>query len=143
VNRFEIVGSRGTVLLENSRMQFRRNVVDALEFCRTAKSGFSKPEFTLEEIPFANATAPHAALMQNFVNAILDGEPLLAPGAEGIHSLELANAMVWSSLLGETITLPMNGPAWEARLELLIAQSRLEKRVVTVEATDFASSFRK
>ena len=55
--------------------------------------------------------AAHAALMQNFVDAILDGSPLIAPGEEGIHSVELANVMLYSSLLGETVELPMNSAA--------------------------------
>jgi hypothetical protein len=81
--------------------------------------------------------------MQNFVNAIHDGEPLVAPGADGIHSVELANAMVFSSLLKETVELPMSGAAWETKLKQLIAESKLEKKVMQVEAGDFASSFRK
>ena len=50
------------------------------------------------KFPFENAPNAHATLMQNFVNAILDGEPLIAPGAEGIHSVELANVILYSSL---------------------------------------------
>lgn len=142
-NRFEIVGTRGTLVLEHGKLTFTRNATDMLEFSRTAKTGFSKPDATTEEIPFSNATAPHAALMQNFVNAILDGEPLIAPGADGIHSVELANVMVYSSLQNETVELPMNGAAWEQKLNELIANSKLEKKVMQVEATDFATSFRR
>jgi predicted dehydrogenase len=142
-NRFEIVGTLGTLILEHSKLQFTRNATDMLEFSRTSKSGFVKPEAQTEEIPFPNAATPHAALMQNFVNAILHDEPLIAPGADGIHSVELANAMVYSSLLGQTVALPMNSTAWETKLNELIAASKLEKKVVQVEATDFASSFRR
>ncbi|TAL06534.1 MAG: Gfo/Idh/MocA family oxidoreductase, partial [Verrucomicrobia bacterium] len=142
-NRFEIVGTRGTLVLENGRLLLTRNAADMIEFSHTAKTGFSKPEAKTEEIPFANAPAPHAALMQNFVNAILDGEKLIAPGEEGIHSVELANAMVYSSLLGETVELPMNGAAWETQLQKLIAESTVQKKVMQVEAADFASSFRR
>jgi predicted dehydrogenase len=143
VNRFEIVGTRGTLLLENGKLNLTRNAVDMLEFSRTAKQGFVKPESKMEEIPFANAPAQHAALMQNFVNAILDGEPLIAPGEDGIHSLELANAMVYSSLIDKTIQLPMDGGAWEKHLNKLIGESKVQKKVMQVEATDFASSFRR
>jgi hypothetical protein len=82
-------------------------------------------------------------MVQNFVNAILDGEPLIAPGEEGIHSVELANVMVYSSLLGQTVELPMDGAAWERKLNQLIAESKLQKKVVAVETTDFAASFRR
>jgi len=143
VNRFEIVGTRGTLILEGGKLIFTRNAADMVEFSKSAKQGFVKPEAKTEELPLVNAAAPHAMLMQNFVNAILSGEPLIAPGADGIHSVELANVMMYSSLLGETVALPMNGADWEKRLNQLIAESKLEKRVMQVEAGDFASSFRR
>jgi hypothetical protein len=90
-----------------------------------------------------NAAMPHAVMTQNFVDAILDGKPLIAPGEDGIHSVELANVMVFSSLLGQTIELPMNGADWARKLEQLIAESKVEKKVVKVATDDFASSFRK
>lgn len=142
-NRFEIVGTRGTLVLENGKLVLTRNAVDMLEFSRTAKTGFSKPDVTTQEISFGNAAAPHAALMQNFVNAILDGEPLIAPGADGIHSVELANAIVYSSFRNDTLELPMNGLEWENKLQQLIAESKVQKQVRSLETTDFASSFRK
>jgi predicted dehydrogenase len=142
-NRFEIVGTRGTLVLENGKLMLTRNAADMIEFSRTAKTGFSKPDATTEEVAFTNAAAPHAALMQNFVNAILDGEPLVAPGVDGIHSVELANVMVYSSLIKATVDLPMHSADWTDKLSQLIAESRLEKKIMRVEATDFASSFRK
>lgn len=142
-NRFEIVGTRGRLVMENDQLTFTRNETDMIQFSQTAKQGFVKPEVWNVGIPFENAKLPHANLVQNFVNAILDGEPLIAPGAEGIHSVELANVMVYSSLLGETVALPMDGGAWEKRLNQLIAGSKLEKKLMPVEATDIASSFRR
>lgn len=142
-NRFEIVGTRGRLVMENDQLTFTRNETDMLQFSQTAKQGFVKPEVWNVSIPFTNANLPHATMVQNFVNAILDGEPLIAPGAEGIYSVELANVMVYSSLLGETVALPMDGAAWEKRLNQLIAESKLEKKVMAVEATDIASSFRR
>jgi predicted dehydrogenase len=142
-NRFEIVGTRGRLVLENNHLAFTRNEADMCEFNQTAKQGFVKPEVWNVDIPFENASMPHATMVQNFVNAILDGEPLIAPGAEGIHSVELANVMVYSSLLGQTVELPMDGAAWERKLNQLSAESKIEKKVVAVAAEDFASSFRK
>jgi predicted dehydrogenase len=142
-NRFEIVGSRGTVVMENNKLHFTRNEHDILEFSQTSKQGFVKPDVWNVEIPFENAVVPHSIIIQNFVNAILDGEPLIVPGTEGIHSVELANVMVYSSLLNASIELPMDSAAWEKKLNQLIAESKVQKKVVQVEATDFASSFRR
>ncbi|MSU56673.1 MAG: Gfo/Idh/MocA family oxidoreductase [Pedosphaera sp.] len=142
-NRFEIVGTRGTLVMENNKLSFTRNDADMIAFSRTAKQGFVKPDVWHVEIPFENATLPHSIIIQNFVNAILDGEPLIVPGAEGMSSVELANVMVYSSLIKETVELPMDGAAWEKKLNELIAESKVVKKVVKVEAADFASSFRR
>ena len=140
-NRFEIAGTRGKVVLENNRLVFTRNEADMIEFSKTAKVGFSKPEVWHVEIPFDNAPAPHASLLQNFIDAILDGAPLVAPGEEGLRSVELANAMLYSSLLGQTVELPMDGAAFEKKLHQLIADSKFEKKVVEIKADDFTKSF--
>jgi len=142
-NRFEIAGTRGKVLLEGDSIGFTRNDSDMIEFSQSAKLGFAKPEVWNVEIPFENAANAHATLMQNFVNAILDGEALIAPGAEGIHSVELANVMLYSSLLGQTLELPMDSAAYEKKLNQLIAESKIEKKVVAVSNEDFTKSFRK
>ena len=140
-NRFEIAGTRGKIVLENNRLMFTRNEVDMLEWSRGAEVGFSKPEVWNVEIPIDNAPTPHATLMQNFVDAILEGTPLLVPGEEGLHSVELANVMLYSSLLGQTVELPMDSAAFEKKLQELIAQSKFEKRVVEIKDDDFTKSF--
>jgi predicted dehydrogenase len=140
-NRLELAGTRGKVVLENNRLTFTRNEMSMLEFSRTAKGGFARPEVWNAEIPFENAPAQHATLMQNFVDAILDGTPLIAPAEEGLHSVELANAILYSSLTGQTIELPLDAAAYETKLNQLIADSRFEKKVVAVSGEDFTKSF--
>ena len=142
-NRFEIAGTKGRLILENDTLTLTRNEVPSDEWCKTSKIGFQKPETTVEEIPIPGADAAHATLMTNFVNAILDGEALIAPGVEGLGSVELANVMVYSGLLNESVDLPMDGAAWEAKLNELIANSTHEKKVVEVSSEDFVASFRK
>jgi predicted dehydrogenase len=140
-NRFEIAGTRGKVVLENNKLTFTRNDADMIEFSKAAKTGFDKPATTSADIPFDNAPAPHAQLMRNFVEAILDGKPLLVPGEEGIHSVELANVMLYSSLINQTVDLPMDGAAFEQKLQQLIAGSTVRKKVIEIAGDDFTKSF--
>ena len=140
-NRFELAGTKGRVVLENNRLNFTRNEVDMIEHCRTSKVGFLKPAFWNVEIPFTDAAAPHATLLTNFADAILDGAPLIAPGAEGLGSVELANVLLYSSLLDQTIQMPMDGAAFEQKLNELIAGSRFQKKVVELKNDDFTQSF--
>jgi predicted dehydrogenase len=140
-NRFEIAGTRGKMVLENNKIAFTRNEADMIEYSRTARIGFAKPEVWIADIPFETNPGPHATLMQNFVDAILDGTSLTAPGAEGLNSIELANVMLYSSLVGQTVELPMNSAAYEKQLNQLIAGSKIEKKVIEVSTEDFTKSF--
>ena len=140
-NRFEICGTRGKLVLENNRLTFTRNETDMVEFSRAAKTGFARPEIWNVEVPFDNAPAQHATLTQNMVDAILDGAPLIAPAEEGLNSVELANASLYSSLTGQTIHLPLDGAAYEKKLQQLVAESRFEKKVVAIQGEDFTKSF--
>jgi predicted dehydrogenase len=140
-NRFEIAGTRGKLVLENDQIQFTRNENCMIEHSKTSKIGFSKPEVWDVNIPFDNATLPHAILMRNFVNAIREGEELIAPGNDGLNSVELANVLLFSSLVDQSVEMPMDGAAFEAKLNTLIKESTHQKKVVEVSSEDFASSF--
>src|SRR5207302_10880662 len=69
---FEIAGTRGKLLLEGDKLSFTRNEIDMIQFSQTAKLGFAKPEVWQADIPFENAANPHAILVQNFVNSIVE-----------------------------------------------------------------------
>jgi predicted dehydrogenase len=141
-NRFEIVGTRGRLVVEKDKLQFLENEIPMTDFSRAAETGFVKPWVKESDIPIENAPAPHATLMQNFVDAILDGAPLIAPGREGLRSVELANAILYSSLMGKTVELPLNAAAYERKLKQLIAGSKTKRKKVRLACgDDFAKSF--
>ena len=122
-------------------MTFTRNETSMREFSQTAKTGFARPDVWNIEIPVENAPAQHAAVMQNFVEAILNGSPLIAPGEEGIHSVELANAALYSAWTAQTVQLPLDSAAYEAALREKIRASRFEKKVIPATGEDFTKSF--
>lgn len=140
-NRLEIAGTRGRLVLENNRLLFTRNEVPMGEFSRSARTGFSRPEIWHVEVPFNDAPAQHVTLTQNFVDAILDGTALFAPGAEGLNSVELANAMLYSTWQDRTIELPLDSAGYERALREHISDSQFEKKTVAVDAEDFTRSF--
>ena len=140
-NRFELCGDRGKIVIEGGKMTFARNEVPMRDFSKTAKTGFARPDLWNIEIPVENSPAQHATVMQNFVDAILDGTALIAPGAEGLNSVEFANAALYSSWTGETVALPLNSAKYEAALQDKVQNSRFEKKVVKTTDEDFAKSF--
>lgn len=140
-NRFEIAGTRGKVVLEDDKLTFCRNEVLADKWNETSKIGFAKPDMWTIDIPLTNADAPHAQFMQSFVDGILDDSPMSCQGEEGLGSIELANMMLYSSLIGKTVDHPLDSAAYEAKLQELIKNSTFEKEVVEVSTEDFTKSF--
>jgi predicted dehydrogenase len=122
-NRLEIAAERGRVVYEGNRISFLRNEQPMSEFSRTAAEPFSAPAKQERSVPAKDHGGQHVAILQNFVSAILDRSPLIAPVAEGIHSLELANAMLLSAWTGETVTLPLDSRRYEDLLKRKIAES--------------------
>jgi predicted dehydrogenase len=107
-DRFEIAGERGRVVVHADHLAFTRNVIPTTEFSRTTKTKFEKPETWEVKIPVRGPAGSHQIIIDNFVKAILDGTELIAPAVEGINSVELANAMVYSSFQDSSIVLPLS-----------------------------------
>ena len=145
-DRLEIAGDKGKLVYEDGKLIFTRNEVGARAFSRTATGGFDSPPVWNVGIPIPDERNGHAVITQSFVDAILDGKPLIAPAEEGIHSVEFANAMIYSSLLGKTVDLPLDGKAYEKKLKQLIATSKFPSRdregAVRRADTDISKSFR-
>ena len=141
--RLEIVGDRGKLVYEEGRIRMVRNEVSALMFNKTSKNGFDKPEVWNVDVPVGPGKTGHQAVTQDFVDAVLDGTPLIAPAEEGLHSIELANAMIYSSLIDDTVTMPLDGKAYEKKLKELIAGSTFEKKVVEPVEVDMEKSYHK
>ena len=96
------------------------------EFSRTDPNHFSSPPVWEITIPIAGHGPQHNGILANFVSAILDGTPLIAPAQEGIYSLELANAFLLSTLENRSIDLPIDAKLFEEQLKKLIGSSTRE-----------------
>lgn len=142
-NRLEITGSRGKLLLEADNLWLTTIQTDAREFSQNSTASFAKPESDTREIPLTNAAAPHATMTGNWVNAITQGEKLLAPGPEGVNAVELANAILLSHCSQSTVQLPMDAAAYDATLNRLIKESRPRARPIRTAKDDISSSFRR
>ncbi|WOO39703.1 Gfo/Idh/MocA family oxidoreductase [Rubellicoccus peritrichatus] len=136
-NRLEVVGENGKMVLDGrDSITFTRNEVSCREFCATADTGFDTPDVWNVEIPIKGENPQHKGILKNFAEAILEGAELLAPAEEGIHSVELANSMLYSTFTDSTVELPLDGAAYEAVLKKKIETSTFVKK--TVEVTEVA-----
>jgi predicted dehydrogenase len=143
-DRLELAAEKGRVVIENDRFHWTRNEVPMSEFSEQSPDAFAKPATSEMELPLAGHGGQHNEVLQNFVDAILFGERLIAPAAEGIHSVELANAILFSSDTDTTVSLPLNADLFERWLSDKIKNSSFRKADVRAsdgDLADFSKSF--
>ncbi|MBE6364514.1 MAG: Gfo/Idh/MocA family oxidoreductase [Lentisphaerae bacterium] len=140
-NRLEVTAERGRVILENGELHFLRNEVETSVQIRESEFGFKKPETWDCKINIGTESRlQHAVVVENVANAILNGEKLIAPLAEGIRGLELGNAMLMSGLKKIPVTLPIDSAAYAAMLQDLIANSKRGAKEVKSDKNENMSS---
>ena len=71
-----------------------------------------------------NVFGQHTGIINNFTNHIVNGEPLIAPGADGIRGLTISNAIHLSSWTGEAVELPIDEDKFIAELEKRKAEEK-------------------
>ncbi len=123
-NRLEISGTLGKLVLENGLLKWWKlqEPEDHVRF-NSAVSFAQIPLDYMEITPEEKETS-HRGIIQNFANAILNGEKLIAPGEEGIHELTISNAAYLSQWTGNTaVDLPFDTALFDEKLKSLQATS--------------------
>lgn len=124
-NRLEISGDLGKIVLEGGVLKWWKLKQSEREVCVTAEKGCAKIEYDYSEFTQETKEAAHKGILQNFTNAILHGEELLSPGADGIYELTISNAAYLSSWLGnKEIQLPFDPAQFDQLLEEHALQSK-------------------
>lgn len=133
---FEICGDRGKLMLQGETLRFWSIDEPIREHSRGAATmwGGPKAEETAVEIPEGGGR--HMDITGNFCRAILNGEPLIAPGEEGIRAVELINGIILSSNTGAPVDLPVDRAAYDSLLESLKSASAGKKNLRETRETD-------
>lgn len=126
-NRFEILGDKGKVVIEEGQLKFWRLPVSERQFNREYSGGFGEPENWKCEIPVHGTETAHLGIMTNWVASIRDGSPMLAPGIEGINGLTLSNAMHLSAWTDNWVELPIDEALFKEKLQERINTSCFKK----------------
>ena len=130
-NRLEIDGDKGKIVIENNKLVFTELEVAESVFNATNKKFMpSIPSHkTVKRMSkvgelMMNVLGQHTGIINNFTNHIVNGEPLIAPGAEGIRGLTISNAIHLSSWTGEAVELPIDEDKFIAELEKRKAEEK-------------------
>jgi len=123
-NRLEIAAENGKLVLEGGRMLFYKTEAPVQEIVDHSEKGFYSGQVEKIDIEIEPKPAGHKYITQNVVNAILGKEQLIAPGTEGIKSVQLANAMLLAGLKGKQVEVPVP----EEEYDELLAELRQDER---------------
>lgn len=122
-NRLEISGDLGKLVLEEGVLKWWKLRSSEREVRWHSDSSMPKMPYDYTEERFEDGPQ-HRGILQNFANAILRGEPLISPGADGLNELMLSNAAYLSQWTGNVpVTLPLDGARFDALLREHAASS--------------------
>lgn len=141
-NRLEITGDKGKIICDGSnKIEIVSTDESIRHLCATTPSSFPQVVTHHHTLEVGGENLQHVGILRNFVEALLDGKPLLAPAEEGIHGVELANAMIMSGLTNKPVPVPTDHEAYDKLLKKLIKGSTFKKTVVQAEV-DMGASFK-
>lgn len=111
-------------MLENGLLKLWKLKEDERVICKESREGFVNPETVYTEFTSEKETA-HAGILQNFANAVIYGEELLAPGYDGINELTVSNAAYLSEWKGNKkshfpLILPSMTDCWQKKGQILV-----------------------
>ena len=141
-NRLEIACSRGKIVMEDRQIRFHRTSVPIDEFNKMNTKGFGEPENWICDIPVSGQADLSGGMLRNFVDAVVDGTPLLVRGEEGIASLEIANAILLSTWTDGWVSLPVDAELFEAELQRRIVGSKKKSKKGNSIILDLKDSFK-
>jgi predicted dehydrogenase len=113
---FELFGTRGRLRITNGALSFDEYALDTRDYLRNGHDMAWPPSRAAEMEPLPKVNG-HLALYENLRAAILHGTPLLADGRSARLSLEVANALVLSSIRERTIDMPLDPMEFRSLLE--------------------------
>lgn len=133
-DRFEILGDKGKIVVDDSaratvtRLDQTEQEISAAvpleDAFRVVTGGENLYSSTTETIEFGSQWGgQHREVLRNFAANIREGEPLIAPGSDGINGVKIANAAHLSAWLGREVAVDGED---EAYLRELNARIRAE-----------------
>lgn len=128
----EFFGDKGKMVYQNDSLKLYSLKVSIPEFTFSTKEMWASPEAIEEKLELPQCEVEHKEIIRNFSHSILFGEELIAPGEEGIWSVEFINALILSGKKDKPVDIPIDREEYEELLSELKKTSR-EKRVRKVK----------
>ncbi|TET07570.1 Gfo/Idh/MocA family oxidoreductase [Candidatus Aerophobetes bacterium] len=132
----EISGDKGKLVYQNGSLKFYSLKNSIPEFTFSSKDMWAAPEVIEEKLELPQCETGHKEIIRNFCRSILFKEELIAPGEEGLWSVEFINALILSGKKNKPVDIPIDRQEYEELLSGLKKTSREKKVKETKRITD-------
>ncbi len=109
IERLEIIGTKGRISLNEKTLTVTYFSSDIIKYSKEA-TVTSRQELntTFEQYKYNDPEKPYEIMLNNFANAIINEEKLIAPGIDSANTLAIVNAAYLSAWKGQKISLPLD-----------------------------------
>jgi len=132
----EFCGNEGKLVIEDGHLKLWRLKTPVSQFTRESEQMWASPEAERVEVEIPEARSGHKEITRNVARAILAGEELLAPGEEGLASMELINAIILSGKRGRPVDIPVDRQQYDRLIKKLKAASKEKAKLRVQRVTD-------
>ena len=142
-NRLELVAEMGKLVVEKEKITFWQNKSSSIHEIQISPNPFNLVEHEEKNLTFTHHGTPgHRIMIENFANAILNQEPLIAPAIEGLNQLQLSNAIMLSSFLQKPVDIPIDAMLYKREIMKRVKNSKIKKSKIYSTPFDASKSFR-
>lgn len=124
--RMEVVGSHGTLLMENDKLTITIYDKDAREYGKCARVNSREDmAFTVRTEEYPHTVEPYAEMFENFAAAVRGEKELTASGQDGINVLEITNGAYLSAWKDKAVNLPIDAEEYNTALGMRIEMEKV------------------
>ncbi len=137
VLHLELAGDKGKLVLRGEDLSLYTFGQPLSEFTFSAEGMWASLEVNDEKVELpTDVETGHGGVVRNFCRAIMNGEPLLVPGEDGLNSVEFINAMILSGKKGKPVDVPVDREEYDDFMEELKKSSKSKEIVKEQRVTD-------
>ncbi len=123
-NIMEFAGEHGKLQIVGKQIRLWDVPEGVKGYSDTCTQMWGDPSFVEVPVTLPECETGHAVILRNMARHILYGEKLIAPGVEGIRTVELINAIILSGKTGKPVSVPVDRAQYDTFLKSMIQESK-------------------
>jgi len=120
----EFAGEKGKLQVVGKTIRFWELPQGVKAFSDSSTEMWTRPEVVEVDLEIPECESGHIAILRNMARHLLYGEELIAPGVEGIKTVEMIDAMILSGKTGKPVDVPVDRALYDAFIEDMKRQSK-------------------